>query len=178
MRKTDCKNYLNCLDDMARISKTLDCEGCPDVELDEEDEGIIETDPDFMPRNLKTLDSPIPSETKGFHGAGKPGNDEKEETMKTPCIVKGCNEEKKIRGLCGLHYRLWKKGNTSIQPLPSKTSGKIKVVRPEVVKAPLPAVIINQDNSETYKAAAVMFIRSIERKVVDAIKVELEERGA
>lgn len=101
-----------------------------------------------------------------------------EETMKTPCIVKGCSKEEKFRGLCETHYRLWKKGDTSIQPLPSKTSGKIKVVRPEVMKAVLPAVIINQDNSETYKAAAVMFIRAIERKVVDAIKVELEERGA
>jgi len=101
-----------------------------------------------------------------------------EETMKTPCIVKGCSKEEKVRGLCETHYRLWKKGAPGIQPLPSKTSGKIKVVRPEVVKTVLPAVIINQDNSETYKAAAVMFIRSIERKVVDAIKVELEERGA
>jgi ribosomal protein S14 len=53
-----------------------------------------------------------------------------------------------------------------------------KRVVAEILQPSLPAVIINQDNSETYKAAAVMFIRSIERKVVDAIKVELEERGA
>lgn len=74
-----------------------------------------------------------------------------------------------VNGLCrGCH------GETRNQGKGKRKYNKRIVA--EIVKAPLPAVIISP-NSEIYKTAATRFVRAIEARFVEAIKAELEERA-
>ncbi|MFA5436673.1 MAG: hypothetical protein WC372_11600 [Candidatus Neomarinimicrobiota bacterium] len=102
--------------------------------------------------------------------------------QKDKCIVDGCDETAKYRGLCGKHYNQWYNKKLDITPLP--TRGKIdksKKIETETAEKPAAEVMVIAETSQDdvgidfYKAAALALIARLEHRIIDAVVEGLKD---